>query len=253
MSTTKRTQPVLRSKRTGKRLSGIKDPVIFDSPPTTWRQLQSRVCQAFEEMGCQSVENRKVRSARGHVTVDVLVDDSGVAPPKRYFCECKYWKRRVPQNQIHAFRTVVADCGAQSGFIISRNGFQRGAKRATAHTNVVLLTWDEFIKKFTARWFAAMCSRVEKRRSRLLELMRRAFWRFGPQRPHAWGRWLGNRQEEQWLLSVASLARTDQWELLSLLFPPGGGLDGFGSAREYFDYVVPHLDRAIERWERRLA
>ena len=33
------------------------------------------------------------------------------------FCECKNWKRRVPQTVTHAFRTVVAEAGAHIGYL----------------------------------------------------------------------------------------------------------------------------------------
>ena len=64
-------------------------------------------------------------------------------PPSVYLCECKHWRRAVPQEVVHAFRTVMADVGAHRGFIISIAGFQEGAFEAVANTNIDLVTFEE--------------------------------------------------------------------------------------------------------------
>jgi hypothetical protein len=43
--------------------------------------------------------------------------------------ECKFWAKSISQETIHAFRTVVADFGANLGFIVSKNGFQQAVMR----------------------------------------------------------------------------------------------------------------------------
>jgi len=58
--------------------------------------------------------------------------------------ECKYWKRPIPQTVVHAFRTVVADSGANVGLIVSLNGFQAGADSAALLSNVHLIDWYIF-------------------------------------------------------------------------------------------------------------
>jgi restriction system protein len=54
---------------------------------------------------------------------------------------------------IHAFRTVVADSGANLGYIVSSGGFQSGAFTTAELSNVRLVTWEEFQKEFTESWF----------------------------------------------------------------------------------------------------
>jgi hypothetical protein len=82
----------------------------------------------------------------------VYADDKTRQPHTVYICECKHWRKRVPKTVVHAFRTVMADAGANIGFIISSAGFQSGAFSAAANTNVRLATWDEFQATFVARW-----------------------------------------------------------------------------------------------------
>jgi restriction system protein len=67
-------------------------------------------------------------------------------------CECKHWAARVPQNVIHGFRTVVADSGANLGYIISMEGFQSGAFTSAELTNIRLVTWQGFQSEFEASW-----------------------------------------------------------------------------------------------------
>jgi restriction system protein len=58
---------------------------------------------------------------------------------------------RTP-DVIHAFRSVVADSGANVGYIISSAGFQSGAFTAADLTNLRLMTWGEFQEEFEATW-----------------------------------------------------------------------------------------------------
>jgi hypothetical protein len=86
------------------------------------------------------------------VTVDVAVRDLISVPHSFYICECKHWAKHVSQSEIHAFRTVVLEAGANRGFLIARSGFQPGAIAAAVFTNIDLLTWDEFEALMFDRW-----------------------------------------------------------------------------------------------------
>lgn len=89
------------------------------------------------------------------------------SPPSVYLCECKFWSKPVPQEVIHSFRTVLADFGAHRGFIISRVGFQAGAKEAVQNTNLDLLTFEELQALFFDRWRVAMGKRYRPQADRL--------------------------------------------------------------------------------------
>ena len=58
-----------------------------------------------------------------------------------------------PQSVVHSFRTVVADVGANTGYVVSKSGFQSGAYKAAEYTNVELLTWSEFQEAFEVQWY----------------------------------------------------------------------------------------------------
>jgi len=129
---------------------------IFDTEPADWRELQERVAQLFSEIGCDARIGETVTLVRGKKEIDVLVRDPETTPASVYLCECKYWGKPIPQEVIHSFRTVLVDFGAHRGFIISRTGFQAGAKEAVRNTNLDLLTFEELQSLFFDRWRVSM-------------------------------------------------------------------------------------------------
>lgn len=129
---------------------------IFDYEPTDWGELQDRVGQLFSEIGCDVEIGERVKLVRGEKEIDVLVRDPQTTPASVYLCECKFWRKPIPQEVIHSFRTVLSDFGAHRGFIISRVGFQSGAKKAVENTNLDLLTFEELQSLFFDRWRVAM-------------------------------------------------------------------------------------------------
>jgi len=132
---------------------------IFDHEPADWAELQDRVAQLFSELGCDVNVGERVKLVRGEKEIDVSVRDPQTTPPSAYLCECKFWSKPIPQEVIHSFRTVLSDFGAHRGFIISRAGFQAGAKEAVKNTNLDLLAFKELQSLFFDRWRIAMGKR----------------------------------------------------------------------------------------------
>lgn len=97
-------------------------------------------------------DRKRVQTVRGDVQLDVYADEEVHGRSYSIICECKHWKLRVPQNVIHAFRTVVTDIGANIGYIVSLSGFQQGAFKASDLTNIKLVTWEEFQNTFERTW-----------------------------------------------------------------------------------------------------
>ena len=128
----------------------------FDDDPSDWRELQERVAQLFSEVGCDAKVGERVKLVRGEKEIDVLVHDSQITPASVYLCECKLWSNPIPQEIIHSFRTILADFGAHRGFIISKAGFQSGAKEAVKNTNLDLVTFRELQAIFFDRWRISM-------------------------------------------------------------------------------------------------
>lgn len=122
-----------------------------NTEPNSWLDLQNKVTQYLNEAGYKAVSPCKIKTVRGSVEVDVYIE----APDeliKRIICECKYWRTPVPKEKVHAFRTVVSDSGAALGLLISKEGFQSGAIEAAKLSNVILLTWDQFVALISRKW-----------------------------------------------------------------------------------------------------
>ena len=128
--------------------------LLTSSNPSDWKDLQNQVAAILDECGMTVHTERKFKTVRGSVELDVYAEE--VVKGRRYSiaCECKHWQSRVPQTVIHAFRTVVSDLGVNIGYIISSSGFQSGAFDASESTNVRLLTWEEYQDEFCSTWIA---------------------------------------------------------------------------------------------------
>jgi hypothetical protein len=164
--------------------------MIFDREPTDWADLQSLVAQLFRELGCDVAVGQHVDLVRGKKEIDVLVNDPGTTPASQYLCECKFWGKPIPQEVIHSFRTIVADYGAHRGFVISRVGFQSGAREAVQKTNVDLLTFGELQTIFLDRWRVSMGKRFMPFADRLFP-----YWDYpGKASKIKWTRWHVEKQ-----------------------------------------------------------
>lgn len=127
--------------------------MISESQPANWKELQEWTSQILSECGWKSNTEVKLPTVRGQVELDVYALEVVAGREYRTAVECKYWAERVPQHVAHSFRTVVADLGVNSGYIVSRAGFQAGAYQAVEKTNIRLLTWEEFQSLFEEQWY----------------------------------------------------------------------------------------------------
>jgi len=126
--------------------------------PDNWQQLQIEVGRILEECGFRVEVEKKVQTVRGQVELDIYAEERVDDRKYSIICECKYWKSRVPQTVIHGFRTVMADIGANVGYVVSLAGFQEGAFKTSEMTNVELVTWEEFQAAFEKTWFGKYLS-----------------------------------------------------------------------------------------------
>jgi restriction system protein len=128
--------------------------MITEKSPESWQQLQEWTAQILRECGWKAQTEVRVKTARGTAEIDVFAIETVRGREYKTLIECKNWTARVPQNVVHAFRAVMAaDIGANTGYIISRAGFQAGAYEAAANTNVKLLSWGEFQEVFEDQWY----------------------------------------------------------------------------------------------------
>jgi restriction system protein len=126
---------------------------ILRKQPLTWRDLQRETGRVLTECGFDVEIEKTVATVRGEVEIDVYAEETVKGRKYQLLCECKFWKRRVPQSAIHGFRTVVADIGANVGYPISLRGFQSGAFAASELTNLELVTWQQFQDAFEETWY----------------------------------------------------------------------------------------------------
>jgi restriction system protein len=128
--------------------------MINSTLPDDWRGLQDQVAQILKECGFEVETEKTIETVRGTVEIDVFAEDPSQKPSVVHLCECKHWQARgVPKSVVHTFRTVVSDFGANWGFVISSGGFQSGAYEAARHSNIRLLSWEEFQELYVDRWF----------------------------------------------------------------------------------------------------
>jgi hypothetical protein len=126
--------------------------MIEAEEPRRWQELEQSAARLLQEANFEVKIRPSIPLARGAAQVDLLVTDRVASPPQVILVECKHWCRRVTQAEVHAFRTVVTDAGANGGLLLSASGFQPGAQAAARHSNVRLVTWQEFQSIFAGRW-----------------------------------------------------------------------------------------------------
>jgi restriction system protein len=61
-----------------------------------------------------------------------------IGVPILWLVECKCWSARVSKAEVMAFRAIVADVGADRGWLMAENGFQSGAVEAATFSKVHL-------------------------------------------------------------------------------------------------------------------
>jgi len=126
---------------------------ITNSTPETWKDLQNEVAEILKQCGFSVEIEKRIQTARGEVEIDVYAEEQVKGRKYSIICECKHWKSAIPQNVVHAFRTVVGDIGANIGYIISLNGFQIGSFKTSEFTNIELKNWLQFQESFFESWY----------------------------------------------------------------------------------------------------
>ncbi|RZJ89182.1 MAG: restriction endonuclease [Chryseobacterium sp.] len=135
------------------------DFMIFETQPQTWQELQDYVGQMFRECGFNVEVSKVLPNVRGKKEIDVFVQDLNSEYRPTILVECKFYKGKVSQEKAHAFRTVMQDYGANLGFIVAPNGFQKGCHEVVANTNVRLVSLDELQVEYFEKWINAMVGR----------------------------------------------------------------------------------------------
>jgi hypothetical protein len=128
-------------------------PLITSRIPEEWGELEDLVTAILNEAGLEARRDVSLTLPRGGVDVDVVADETHDGIVHRILCECKNWRSNIPREVVHAFRTVVAEAGANRGYIISRVGFQPGAIEVVEFRNIQLVTFAEFQNAYFPKWY----------------------------------------------------------------------------------------------------
>ncbi|MBF8983984.1 restriction endonuclease [Lutibacter sp. B2] len=129
---------------------------IFDKEPVNWQDLQIKVGKIFSDMNYLVEVEKNIQTVREDINVDVYAESSSSFAKEIVIAECKNWNTSVPKTIVHSFRTVISDIGANTGYIISKSGFQNGAYTAAKNSNIYLMNYDELQSNFRERWLEAM-------------------------------------------------------------------------------------------------
>lgn len=231
---------------------------IFDRQPSDWRDLQEMVAQLFRELGCEVTVGGRAELVRGSKEIDVDVLDSASVPPARYLCECKYWQKSVSLETVHSFRTVIQDCGANRGYIVSMAGFQSGAHKAATKTNVELVTFARLQDIFYERWVRAMGEHYRSWGDRLFP-----YWDYPGKKPSKpWSRNDANKVHVAYdafhpITAFGPLFEEQgcQWKLPMTLpiLDEAGNVSGsleLRTYREVYDFVEANKERALTYFQR---
>jgi hypothetical protein len=128
--------------------------MIDDPYPSDWRELQEGVCRLFGEIGLSAQTEKVLTTPRGVVEVDVYAVDEASVDRIQYIVECKNWSTAIPKTVVHAFATVMAETGANIGFIVSQQGLQSGAELYTNSTNIIGMTYLELQQRYLQLWWS---------------------------------------------------------------------------------------------------
>jgi len=232
--------------------------MIFDTEPQNWNELQNYVGQMFEECGFETEISKVVELVRGKKEIDVYTQDIKSEYKPIILVECKFWNKPINQETIHSFRTVISDFGANIGFIVSKNGFQKGSYEATEKTNVKLVTLKELETEYYNKWRQEMTAKYMPYADRLFP-----YWDYFGKMPVDGGTidFETNQLIHKAYSPVCDLGPQDQFFegfkrkypiILPLLdddFQIVGEKEIL-TDRQYFDFVEENKDRAYEQFKK---
>ncbi|ELB2044435.1 restriction endonuclease [Vibrio parahaemolyticus] len=127
--------------------------MIEDPKPSNWKDLQSGVCKILNEVGISAELEQKIKTPRGSVEIDVYGVDRNSVEQIKYIIECKNWGKPVAQHVVHSFTTVLQETGGHIGILVSKEGFQEGARSYINNTNIVAFTYAEFQQRYFKLWY----------------------------------------------------------------------------------------------------
>lgn len=146
--------------------------------------LEKRVETLLSEAGLQPRRRETVEGARQADEFDLVFDVTALGIGGICVVECKDWARNVDKGTVLTFINRVANTGADQGVIVTTTGYQSGCWDAIEHTNVRLLTTDQF-EEFIGEEVARAKLRSAKPRASALIADLESMHRYGTRLPES--------------------------------------------------------------------
>ncbi len=138
-----------------------------------WVAYQEEVAGFFRDLGMESFTDVTVKGARTSHDVDVVVRGRYSGFDIMWVVECKAWAARIPKEKVLALRTIVADTGADRGFLMAESGYQSGALEAALLANITLTSVGELKERLRYELAIAKLNKLENR----ADECRERYWR----------------------------------------------------------------------------
>lgn len=129
----------------------LADFMVKDKQIDSWQDYEYEAYKLFSSTGHHCEKDVIVQGARGAHQIDVLINLNILPEGHRWLIECKHWSRPVGKHEVQAFKTVIDDVGADHGYILSEQGFQKGAISMASTFNISLSSLyhlqDRFVRE----------------------------------------------------------------------------------------------------------
>lgn len=236
---------------------------VYSTSPQSWQDLQRKVADFLAELGYDTEIEKNIQTVRETINIDVVAINTIDIPQSKILCECKHWSNPVPKTVVHAFRTVVADFGANYGIIISKAGFQSGSHEAVKNTNILLLDWDTFQEYFKVKWIKNKQFAVSMKTRPLYDYVSAGFYVFFKEQYNLLSQFNLqifenlNREYFHFAFNSSNLDYKDHYtndfnlELFEALVQETERLfnQNFVSCDEYYNFLVENSEEGIRKFD----
>lgn len=118
----------------------------------TWNDLESYTQYVYSTLlnprnnGVEVSRNVVLKGLKGEYQIDVFYQFENAGFIHRVAIECKYHKRPLDRDTIMPFCNKITDIGNVIGVIVSKSGYQSGAKEYAEKHGITLLTTEDLPK-----------------------------------------------------------------------------------------------------------
>jgi len=118
----------------------------------TWKDLESYTQYVYSTLlnprdnGVEVSRNVTLKGLKGEYQIDVFYQFENAGVTHRVAIECKYHNRPLDRDTIMPFCNKITDIGNIIGVMVSKSGYQSGAKEYAEKHGITLLTTEDLPK-----------------------------------------------------------------------------------------------------------